>query len=261
MKVMLLCGGKGTRIREVSETRPKPMVEIGGHPILWHVMNIYAAHGLNEFICLLGYKGREIKEYFLNYEAMNADFTVELGKHGAITTHEQGHNETGWKITLAETGENTMTGGRLARGAKYLDGDDAFALTYGDGVTDVDLKAVLAYHRKSGSLATVTGVRPPSRFGELETQGDKVLRFSEKPQVTEGFINGGFFFFHKDFLRYVNQDEGCILEREPLERCARDGQLSIYKHDGYWQCMDTLRDWEYLNGQWSKGAAPWKVWK
>lgn len=259
MKVMILCGGLGTRLRELTEVRPKPMVEVGGRPILWHIMKLYAHHGFNDFILCLGYKGFMIKEYFLNYEAMNSDFTVELGKKNGITFHGQNHEESGWRLTLVDTGERTMTGGRIARAAKYLEEGSTFAVTYGDGVSDVNLTLALEHHRKAGRLATLTGVRPPSRFGELVAEDDRVRAFTEKPQVSQGMINGGFFFFEPGFLDYLTPDEGCILERAPLERCAADGQLSVYRHDGYWQCMDTLRDWESLQNQWEGGKAPWKV--
>jgi len=260
MKVMILCGGMGTRLRELTEVRPKPMVEIGGRPILWHIMKLYAHHGMNEFVLCLGYKGAMIKEYFLNYETMNSDFSVQLGSKSDIVFHDQNHTEAGWTVTLADTGERTMTGGRVARAARYLDGSGTFAVTYGDGVTDVDLTTALTFHRRSGRLATLLGVRPPSRFGELVAGDGLVHAFNEKPQVTGGLINGGFFFFEPDFLRYVTTDEDCVLERTPLQRCAADGQLSVFQHDGYWQCMDTLRDWESLQAQWESGRAPWRVW-
>jgi glucose-1-phosphate cytidylyltransferase len=236
------------------------MVEVGGHPILWHIMKLYAHHGMNEFVLCLGYKGAMIKEYFLHYETMNSDFTVQLGMKNGIAFQDQNHSEVGWTVTLADTGEETMTGARVARAAKYLDESGTFAMTYGDGVTDADLSAALAYHRKMGRLATLLGVRPPSRFGELVAGDGLVRTFSEKPQVSEGLISGGFFFFEPDFLRYVNADESCILERTPLQRCAADGQLTVFQHDGFWQCMDTLRDWEMLQTQWDNDQANWKVW-
>lgn len=260
MRVLILCGGLGTRLRELTEVRPKPMVEIGGRPILWHIMKLYAHHGMRDFVLCLGYKGSMIKEYFLNYEAMNSDFTIELGRHNGIELHGSAHGECGWRVTLVETGERTMTGARIKRAASYLDDDQTFAVTYGDGVTDADLQEALAFHRSHGGLATLTGVRPPSRFGELETRADRVTAFSEKPQVAQGLINGGFFFFERGFLDYLSSDDDCILERAPLERCAADGQLFVYSHPGYWQCMDTLRDWESLQRQWESGEAPWKVW-
>jgi glucose-1-phosphate cytidylyltransferase len=265
MKVLILCGGMGTRLREHTETRPKPMVDVGGRPILWHIMRTYAHHGFREFVLCLGYKGNVIREYFLNYEAMNCDFTLslgELGKKASIELHERenGQEELGWKVTLAETGEQSMTGARVKRGSRYVPPNETFAVTYGDGVSDVDLQKALAFHRSHGKLATVTGVRPPSRFGELYREGSKVLAFSEKPQLHEGLINGGFFFFEPAFLQYITDDVGCVLEKDPLERCAADGQLMVYEHAGYWQCMDTYRDWESLEKQWQSGRAPWKVW-
>ncbi|RMG12503.1 MAG: glucose-1-phosphate cytidylyltransferase [Planctomycetota bacterium] len=262
MKVLILCGGYGTRLREHTETLPKPMVAIGGRPILWHIMKGYAHHGFSEFVLCLGYLGDKIKEYFLNYEAMNSDFTVELGKKDAIELHGATHQEDGWKVTLAETGQDAMTGARVKRASRYLGADDAtFCVTYGDGVADVDLRAAYAFHRAHGGLATVTGVRPPSRFGELQLDGTRVTSFSEKPQVSEGLINGGFFFFERGFLDYVSEDASCVLEREPLERVAREGQLHVYEHTGFWQCMDTYREWQGLERRWRDGSAPWAVWK
>lgn len=262
MKAIILCGGQGTRLREHTELRPKPMVEIGGRPILWHIMKLYAHHGIREFILCLGYKASMIKEYFLNYEAMNLDFTVELGKADSIHFHDRKHEESGWSVTLSYTGETTMTGGRILQAARYLGRKGGtFCVTYGDGVANVDLGAVLAFHRSTGGMATITGVRPPSRFGELEVKGTLVTKFCEKSQVGSGLISGGFFFFEPDFLNYIPQNDDCFLEREPLERCADDGQLHVYEHTGFWQCMDTYRDWELLERLWQSGKAPWKVWK
>lgn len=257
--VFILCGGKGTRLREHTETRPKPMVEVGGRPILWHIMKGYAAHGFRNFVLCLGYKGDVIRDYFLNYEARNLDFTVTLGQRSAIEYHGNVHAEDGWKITLAETGEETMTGARIKRAARYLEGN-TFAATYGDGVCDVDLTKLLSFHRGHGGLATVTGVRPPSRFGELRADGTHVTAFSEKPQTGTGLINGGFFLFERGFLDYLSEDEGCILERAPLEKAAADKRLHVYEHAGYWQCMDTYRDWEHLERAWASGRAPWQNW-
>ena len=261
MRAMILCGGMGTRLREQTETRPKPMVEVGGQPILLHVMRLYAHHGVREFVLCLGYKGQVIKEYFLDFEAMRSDFTLEIGTAGgAIEYHREGLEELGFKVTLAETGETSPTGARVLRGARYLDGG-TFAVTYGDGVSDVDLTAALAFHRAHGKLATVTGVRPPSRFGEIEHDAGRVREFNEKPQATSGLINGGFFFFEPGFLDYLRASPDTMLEREPLERCVRDGQLMVYEHRGFWQCMDTFRDWEHLEALWRSGSAPWKVWR
>lgn len=261
IKVMILCGGRGTRLREHTETRPKPMVEIGGRPILWHIMKGYSHHGFSNFILCLGYKGDIIKNYFLNYESMNRDVTVRTGRSPSIEHHGDSDDVEAWTTTLAETGQDTMTGRRIGRAARYLGRDDTtFAVTYGDGVSDVDLTAALAFHRRHGKLATVTGVKPPSRFGELYTEGTRVVAFSEKPIISHAHISGGFFFFERDFLRYLTEDDGCVLERGPLERCAADGQLHVFRHEGYWQCMDTYRDWEGLEREWVQGTAPWKVW-
>jgi glucose-1-phosphate cytidylyltransferase len=261
MKAIVLCGGMGTRLREQTGVRPKPMVEIGGRPILWHIMKIYAHYGVTDFILCLGYKGHMIKEYFLNYGALNSDFTVRLGHKNAIKYHNHATAEERWQVTLADTGENSPTGRRLQMAAHYLGADDkTFCLTYGDGVADVNLRKVLAFHRAHGKLATITGVRPPSRFGELMVEGARVVAFNEKPQVSEGLINGGFFVFEREFLRYLGDKSDCMLEHQPLERCVRDGQLQVFEHRGYWQCMDTYRDWERLEKQWQSGEAPWKVW-
>lgn len=260
VKVMILCGGMGTRLRELTELRPKPMVEIGGRPILWHIMKTYSHHGMVEFILCLGYKGATIRDYFLNYHAMSRDFTVRLGSAAGVTIHDGSSGESDWVVTLTDTGERTMTGGRIARAARYLGDGATFAVTYGDGLTDADLRGALAFHRQSGRLATLTGVRPPSRFGELVVEAGRAVAFSEKPPLSTGLVNGGFFFFQKDFLRYLSDDEACVLERAPLERCAVDGQLGVYEHSGFWHCMDTPRDWEMLQGLWESGRAPWKVW-
>ncbi len=262
MKAVILCGGMGTRLREYTEVRPKPMVDVGGRPILWHVMKLYAHHGIDEFVLCLGYKGHMIKEYFLNYQAMNSSFTIELGERNEIEYHDSSHGERGWKVTLVDTGDDAMTGARIARAARYLGKEPGtFCVTYGDGVSDVNLAAVIRFHRKHGRLATVTGVRPPSRFGELQLDGQRVKSFSEKPQLGQGLINGGFFVFEAGFLRYLSTDPGCVLEREPLERCAADGELLVFEHPGYWQCMDTYRDWESLEKQYRSGNAPWMVWR
>ena len=258
VQTIILCGGLGTRLREETEYRPKPLVEIGGRPILWHIMKMYAAHGFTDFILCLGYKGEQIKEYFLNYEALQNDFTIELGKRDTLTLHS-GHQEQGWRVTLVDTGVNTMTGARIKRASRYLTGD-RFMVTYGDGVADVDIRGMLAFHQRRATLATVTGVHPSSRFGELITKDDRVVQFSEKPQTHEGFINGGFFAFERAALDYLSDEPGCVLEREPLERLAADGQLSIFRHQGFWQCMDTYREQQYLAQLWDSGTAAWKVW-
>ena len=257
MKAVILCGGMGTRLREHTEFRPKPMVEVGGIPLLVHILRSYAKHGIDEFVLCLGYKGEQIKRYFLDYEAMQSDFTVELGKPNALTFHDRRDTAPSWKVTLAETGASAMTGARLRKAARYLDGQ-TFALTYGDGVSDVDLGRALAFHRGHGGKATMTGVRPPSRFGEIEHDGGRVRVFNEKPNVGTGLINGGFFFFEPSFLDYLDTSDDCILEKQPLERCVADGALHVFEHDGFWQCMDTYRDWEHLEALWNSGKAPWR---
>jgi len=259
MQVIVLCGGLGTRLREHTESRPKPMVEVGGVPIIVHIMRMYSAASFREFILCLGYKGKIIKEYFLNYEAMSRDFTVDLGSPGAVQYHPSAQEAHEWRVTLADTGETTMTGERIRRASKYLRAGETFAVTYGDGVADVPLEEVLAFHRRQGKLATVTGVRPPSRFGEIEHDGAGLVRvFNEKPNAMhQGLISGGFFFFEAAFLRYLDDHPTSPLEREPLERCVRDGQLAVYEHHGFWECMDTHRDWEHLESYARSGAPPW----
>jgi len=255
---MILCGGMGTRLREETEYLPKPMVDIGGRPILWHIMKGYAAQGFTEFILCLGYKGDKIREYFLHYEAMHSDFTVELGRRDSIEIHDT-HLEHGWKITLVDTGLETNTGGRVKRASRYLQGD-RFLLTYGDGVCDVDFRALIRFHEQQRTIGTVTGVRPSSRFGELIAEAGRVQQFSEKPQMHEGLINGGFFVFERAMLDYLTADVNCVLEREPLERLAQDRQLSVFRHEGFWQCMDTYRDYQQLRQLWESGQAAWRTW-
>ena len=262
MKAFILCGGQGTRLREHTELRPKPMVEIGGRPIVWHIMKGYTQHGITDFVLCLGYKAAVIKEYFLNYHAMMTDFTINLGHRHRLELHEAASVEESWRVTLADTGEDAMTGARVKRASKYMENDDdVFMVTYGDGVSDVDIGALLEFHRSHGKLATLTGVRPPSRFGELNCEGNNVVSFSEKPPLGQGLINGGFFCFQRDFLRYLSDSKNCVLERDPLETCAADGQLCLYEHLGFWQCMGTYRDWMTLDAQWQSGEAPWKTWK
>ncbi|MDB4945564.1 MAG: rfbF [Labilithrix sp.] len=257
MKVVILCGGMGTRLREYTESVPKPMVRVGGVPIVVHIMQMYAAAGMTDFILCLGYLGHAVREYFLNYEANNRDFTVELGKPGSVEYHGVTEGGPSWKVTLVETGASTMTGGRLARAAKYLTPGETFAVTYGDGVADVPLEQVLAFHKAHGRVATVTGVRPPSRFGEIEHNGGVVQSFNEKPQVGAGLINGGFFFFEHAFLKYLSEDPSCILEHAALEGAVKDEELVVFEHKGFWQCMDTFRDWERLEALWKDGHPPW----
>ncbi len=258
MKAVILCGGQGTRLREETEFRPKPMVQIGGRPILWHIMKLYAHYGCTEFVLCLGYKGEDIKQYFLNYQMHHSDFTVQLGSHRSVEFHRN-HLETDWRITLVDTGLHVQTGARLKRVASYV-GQETFFFTYGDGVADVDVKKLLAFHRQHGKLATVTGVHPPSRFGELLTQQERVAEFSEKPLVSQGRINGGFLVLEPRVFDYLSDDELLIFERGPLEQLARDGELMMYSHDGFWQCMDTPRDLQLLTELWAQGQAPWNVW-
>jgi len=259
VKLVILCGGLGTRLREETEFRPKPLVEIGNHPILWHIMKIYAHYGVTDFILCLGYKGEMIKEYFLNYEAMNNDFTIQLGDHNSVKFHS-GHLEKGWNVTLVDTGDRAQTGTRIKRIEKYIDGD-TFMVTYGDGVGNVNIQQVLEHHRECGKIGTVTGVHPSSRFGELRVDGKDIVTFSEKPQVNEGFINGGFFVFNRKFFNYLSDDNDCYLEREPLEKLTNERQLSAYLHNGFWQCMDTQREVNVLRDLWGDKKAPWKIWK
>jgi len=258
-KVVILAGGMGMRLKEETEYKPKPMVLIGPHPILWHIMKTYMHHGFNDFIICLGYKGTIIKDYFLNYEAFNNDCTIEFGRSCSTTIHKQSSHEA-FKITLVDTGIETMTGGRIKIIEKYIDSDN-FMLTYGDGVADINIKDLYSFHLKHGNVGTVTGVHPESRFGELLIKGDKVLAFSEKPQIKEGYISGGFFIFRKKFFDYLEQQEDCYFEREPLKRLTKEKQLNVYKHDDFWGCMDTYKDVKFLNDLWMQNKAPWKVWK
>lgn len=255
MKVVILCGGKGTRLREETEYKPKPMVEIGGRPILWHIMQHYATYGFKEFVLALGYKGNMIKEFFLHYPPMNNDFTVRLND-GSVTTH-RGNDQCDWSVTLVDTGADTLKGGRLARVGRYLDGD-RFLVTYGDGIADIDVQKQLEFHAMSGTIGTFTGVHMPSRFGTVQTDGSgRIKSWKEKPLLNE-YINGGFFIFERAFLDYLSEDENCELEQEPLERLAEEGQLSMYRHDGFWHCMDTYRDYQYLNELWEQNDGKWR---
>ena len=256
--VVVLCGGLGTRLREETEYRPKPMVEIGGRPILWHIMRLYAHCGFKEFVLCLGYKGMMIKEYFLNYQPLVSDFTIRLGEAPSVS-YLNGREAVDWSVTLADTGQDSMTGARVKRVQRYVNAD-RFMLTYGDGLASIDIRALLRFHEAHGKLVTVTGVRPPSRFGEMSVQNGVVEHFDEKPQISEGMVNGGFFVCEKGFFDYLSDDESCVLEQEPLRRVAADGQLAAYGHDGFWQCMDTYREWQMLTSLWESGRAPWKVW-
>ena len=257
MKVVILCGGMGTRLREETEVKPKPMVEIGGMPILWHIMKAYAHYGFNEFILCLGYKGEMIKEYFYHYEVLSNDFTIELGSK-KIDIYPR-HSEQGWKITLVDTGLNTMTGARVKRIERFIK-EDTFMLTYGDGVTDLNIQELLNFHKSHGKTGTITAVTPPSRYGELSIYEGQVISFKEKPKTLSSSINGGYFVFNRKFFNYVKNDDGCILERKPLEKLASEGELKVFHHKGFWQCMDTYRDYKYLNELWESGQVPWKVW-
>jgi glucose-1-phosphate cytidylyltransferase len=256
MKAVILAGGLGTRLSEETSIRPKPMVEIGGHPILWHIMKIYSSHGINEFIICCGYKGYVIKEYFANYFLHMSDVTFDMANNKMEVHHASAEP---WRVTLVDTGDDSMTGGRLKRVAGYL-GDEDFCFTYGDGVSDVDIGALIAFHKSQGTVATVTSVQPPGRFGALDIQQGKIYGFKEKPQGDGSWINGGFFVLKPAAIDYI-ADDSTIWEREPLERLANAGQLSAYMHRGFWQPMDTLRDKVMLEDLWSRGKAPWKVWQ
>jgi glucose-1-phosphate cytidylyltransferase len=260
MKVVIFCGGMGTRIRDASENLPKPLLPIGGRPILWHIMKGYAHHGFNDFVLCLGYKGWLIKEFFLNYARMSSDLRVTLGTKGATEFLGSPLSED-WRIVLADTGEATMTGGRLSAVRSYAEDDALIMCTYGDGVADIDVGKLVAFHKNHGKVATITAVRPPGRFGELMIDSGMVAEFDEKPQATGGFINGGFFVFDaRRIWDYIPSGSETVLEREPMRRLAREGQLAAYEHAGFWQPMDTLREYNLLNDLWSAGHAPWKVW-
>jgi glucose-1-phosphate cytidylyltransferase len=258
MQVMILCGGMGTRLREETEYRPKPMVEIGGRPIVWHIMKHFSQYGMRQFVLCLGYKATVIKDYFLRYEESNNDFTISLGRERKVTYH-QAHEEQEFEVTLADTGLHTMTGGRVKRASRYLK-DTPFIVTYGDGLANVDINALVRFHKSHGKLATVTTVSPQSRFGILDLDQNGVVRsFAEKPKV-DGWANAGFLVFERQVLDYISEDASCILEREPLERLAKDGQLVAYRHEGFFQAMDTYREYQMLNEQWDQGKALWKTW-
>jgi glucose-1-phosphate cytidylyltransferase len=256
-KVVLLCGGQGTRMREETEFRPKPMVEVGGRPLLWHIMKVYAHHGFDQFVLCLGYRGQMIKRYFHDYHLLSADVTFDL-RSGDVSYSERGHDE-GWTVTCADTGETSMTGARVKRIEQHLGDAEIVLVTYGDGLCDIDLRALVDFHRSHGRLATVTGVHAPARFGQLVADGRWVRQFAEKPTET-GWINGGFFVFDRGVFDRLSADPACVLEHEPLERLAADGELAVFHHEGYWQCADTLRDVELLRGLWDGGRAPWQVW-
>ncbi len=256
MKAVILAGGLGTRISEETQTRPKPMVEIGGKPVLWHIMKTYSHHGIDDFIICCGYKGYLIKEYFANYALHQSDVTFDMRRRDVVI-HQSGAEP--WSVTLVDTGEETATGGRLRRVAPYI-GDEDFCFTYGDGVSDVDITALVEFHRRQGALATVTAVHPPGRFGVLTLTRDKITAFAEKPSDDAGWINGGYFVLSPKAIGYVADDD-TAWEREPMERLARDGQLAAFVHAGFWQPLDTLRDRNLLNDLWNGGKAPWKTWQ
>ncbi len=255
MKAVILAGGLGSRLSEETTTRPKPMVEIGGKPILWHIMKVYAAHGVEEFVICLGYKGYVIKEFFANYYLHTCDLSFDLGQ-GDVQVHRSSTEP--WKVTLVDTGEDTMTGGRLKRVLPYV-GDEDFCFTYGDGLADIDITRLIAYHREQGALATVTAVQPPGRFGAVELNGTRVRRFEEKPRGDGAWMNGGFFVLSPQVGRYLEDDQ-TTWEQEPLRRLTREGQLASFRHQGFWQAMDTLRDRNQLEQLWEAGDAPWRVW-
>jgi glucose-1-phosphate cytidylyltransferase len=260
MKVVILCGGRGTRLREETEYRPKPMVPIGRQPILWHIMKYYAHFGHTEFILCLGYKGEMIKEYFRNYPWMAGDVSLQLGRTPAVRFHDH-YEEESWSVTLAETGDETMTGGRIRRIRRHLGEDKEFFLTYGDGVGNVDIGALLAFHHQHGKLLTVTAVRPPGRFGEIGlASNNSVFLFNEKPQVEGGWISGGFFVASTKLFEYLPDSDSITFEQEPIRKIAADGELMGYRHEGFWQPMDTYQEFLLLNRLWTEGRAPWKAW-
>ena len=261
MKTVILAGGFGTRIRDVADNIPKPMIPIGRYPILWHIMKQYASFGHKEFVLCLGYKSEVVKDFFLNYQMRTSDLTVTLDHTRDIEYHTS-HAEDDWVVTLAETGLNTMTGGRVSQVRHYLEGEEDFFLTYGDGVGNIDLDALLKFHKSHGKIMTVTGVRPPGRFGEVETNDDgQVMQFNEKPQVSAGRISGGFFVCNKRVFDYLSDDENLTLENEPMYQLVDDGEMMLYPHDGFWHPMDTYRDYKLLNGLWKDQQAPWKSWE
>jgi len=259
MKVVILCGGEGTRLREETEFRPKPLVEIGGRPILWHIMKQYAYHGFLDFVLCLGYRGNMIKEYFLNYDSMNNDFTITLGRQQSIMYH-CAHEEQEHKVTLVNSGLAAQTGARVKRVTPYIDGDD-FMVTYGDGVSDIDIKALVAFHRAHGKAATISVARAPSRFGIVNADAQhRVVEIIEKPS-NDHWVNAGFFVFKRRFLDYLDDADSCILEQEPLQRVSADGQIMAYRHHGFFQAMDTYKEHLFLNDLWQRGDAPWAVWE
>lgn len=257
--VVILCGGLGTRLREETEFKPKPMVKIGNRPILWHIMKIYAQYGFKRFILSVGYKGEMIKEYFYNYEVMNNDLTITLGTHNNLKIH-QSHDEKGWEVTICDTGDNALKGARLKKIERFIE-DELLFVTYGDGVADININELLKFHKSHGKIATVTGVRPQFvRFGELGIDEDKVIQFAEKPKYTGNYINGGFFVFNRKIFDYLEDKDQCDLEAGVLDKISNEGELMVYKHDKFWACMDTIRDTDHLNSLWNQNRAEWKVW-
>lgn len=260
MKVAILCGGYGTRIRDVADDVPKPMIPVGDLPILWHIMKYYSCWGHNEFVLCLGHKGKVIKDFFMNYQAHTKDFTISLDSRKAVVYHTE-HEETNWQVTLAETGLHAMTGARVKRVQRYLSGEENFMLTYGDGLSDVNIDRLIDFHKSHGKIMTVTGVRPPARFGELNVDRDgRALEFNEKPQAGAGRISGGFFVCRRELFDYLSDDEGLVFELEPMRNLVRDKQMMVYEHDGFWQPMDTYRDYQFLQAYFAKGNAPWVIW-
>ena len=258
MQVVILCGGLGTRIREIDADLPKPMIPIGGRPILWHIMKHYSQHGYNDFVLCLGYKSWAIKRFFIDYHLAHSDFTVDLNHQGNVEMYGNSGQED-WRVTLVETGLNSMTGCRVKRIEKYITGDH-FMLTYGDGVADVDIPELVDFHRSHARTGTVTAVQPPGRFGEIELRGTEVVQFAEKPAQTQGSINGGFFVFHRDIFNWLTDDPTLVLENEPLSQLALAGELSAFRHRGFWHPMDNSRDYKHLNDLWDNNKAPWKTW-
>lgn len=258
--VVILCGGEGTRMREETEFKPKPLVEIGGMPVLWHIMKIYASYGYKDFILALGYKGHMIKQFFYDYHVMNNDFTIDFGRENALTRY--GHNKIDWRVTLVDTGPKTLKGGRIKRLEPFIGNRERFLMTYGDGVANVNIDTLMAYHLDHGKTATLTGVRPPSRFGDIIIENGRVTEFSEKSQTsTGGIINGGFFVLERRIMDYLTADEHCDFEFGPLEHVVRDGELMVHEHSGQWECMDNVRDVNHLNKLWQNNNAFWKVWE
>lgn len=260
MKIVILCGGQGTRIRDVADDLPKPMIPIGEKPILWHIMKNYASYGYKEFILCLGYRGHVIKNFFINYDILTHDFELTLGRSGSLKIMNDDHKED-WQVILAETGLQSMTGDRVRNIKNYIGEDDTFLMTYGDGLSDIDIPSLVAFHKSHGKIVTVTGVRPPGRFGELESdETGQVLEFNEKPQATGGRISGGFFVMNRAIFDYLPDESGLVFEEQPLRGLVADNQLMMYHHNGFWQCMDTYRDYKLLSALWDNDKAPWKNW-